>query len=141
TARRDTGTGSRSRCASSSGRSRRSSARAAPARLAAERSFRLVLSEDELDHVLDRRVLDRQIEHVQIRKQSRGDARCLELRDAKSDAVAVAMDDLAVRSEWRGPVLEDDPDRLVRRELLSQSRERAVEEDPPVVDHDHALAE
>ena len=38
-------------------------------------------------------------------------------------------------------VLERDADGLVRGELVGERRERAVEQDPAVVDHDHPLAE
>ena len=51
------------------------------------------------------------------------------------------MDHLPVAREVGLAVLERDTDRLVRREGLGEPAQRAVEQDPPVVDDDDALAQ
>ena len=51
------------------------------------------------------------------------------------------MEQLAVAVERRRAVLQYDSDRLVGGELVGEAAQRAVEEDPAVVDDDHALAE
>jgi hypothetical protein len=99
------------------------------------------LREHGLDHVFDRRLLDRQVEHVVVGEETGGDARRLRLRHPQRHPVALVMDDLAVGVERGGAVREHDADRLVRGELVREARERAVEEDPAVMDHDHALAQ
>src|SRR5207249_56016 len=103
--------------ASSSDRSRRTTGGGRPGETARRRPSS-VLREDELDHVFDRRLLDREVEHVLLGQEARGDARRLGLRNSERDAALVSVEDLAVRIERRRSVLEHDADRLVRGELV-----------------------
>ena len=120
--RRGIGTGPACACASRSGRSRPSTAGAAPeGAVGPERSCG-ALREDQLDHILDRRVLDRQIDHLLLAEEPCGDAGCVRLRHAQLHTVSVAFEHVAVAVEVSRSVRQRDLDRLVGGEPFARAR-------------------
>ena len=97
--------------------------------------------EHVLDHVLDRRVLDRQVGDVELAQHLRGDLRGVGTADPDRRPPVLAAHHLAVLRQVGRTVEQRDADRLGRRELVGQRGEGAVEQDPAVVDDDHPLAQ
>src|SRR5215831_7623814 len=87
-----------------------------------------LLREDDLDHVLDRRLLDREVGDLQLPEQPRRDWRRLRLGDAQLHAIAISLEDLSVGVEWRGAVHKRHVDRLVRGKAVRKRRQTAVEQ-------------
>ena len=100
-------------------------------------------TEGQRDDILDRRVLNGQVENRQVAQKSIGDSRGRFLGDAEHDLPLLPLKDI---SEGREVVavslmVQIDLDDLERGQPRGQVAEQAVKENAPVVDDDDPLAQ